>query len=150
MEPNMSNQDGLTPQQPQVPPNPQSSQIFPPGPATVQQPLSQSMSTQTAQVQPPVVGGPIKTKKSSKLVIVVVVAVVVLAVMLGAVLILGKKKPVKKATGNTTQTTQTQGPQPATALSTEQINNAINQDVSGLDNEKDFPANQLDDKSLEL
>ena len=40
--------------------------------------------------------------------------------------------------------------EPAKALDIEQINNAISQDMSNLNNDKDFPADQLSDKALGL
>ncbi len=56
----------------------------------------------------------------------------------------------KQTTEQTTDTTKSQSLQPATSLDLGQTSNAINQDMSTLDDEKDFPATSLDDKSLSL
>ncbi len=95
-----------------------------------------------------VIGGPKAGK--SKMMMIVVIAVVLLVVILGAVLMLGKKPAKKAATKTPANTSQSQGPQPAKALDVEQSNNSINQDITGLNDDKDYPADQLSDKSLNL
>ena len=91
------------------------------------------------------------SKKSKKgLFIAIGLAVVVVFFLLGAVLIANSKpKTAKKAATTDTATVQ-QSLQPATAIDVEQTNNALSQDLSGLDDEKDYPAASLEDKTLGL
>ncbi len=89
------------------------------------------------------------TKKSKKpLIFGGVLLFVLIVVTVGAIVLSGGGK---KADDNTAQQTAApQGPQPAQAIDIEQASNSISQDVSSHDNAKDFPNDELDDKSLGL
>jgi hypothetical protein len=72
-----------------------------------------------------------------------------LAILVAVVLFAGnQKKPTTPSPSSSTSTTQHEGPQPATAVDTEQTNNAISQDLSTANDDKDLPANELDDKKI--
>lgn len=105
-----------------------------------------------------VVGAPVASpsyqRKSgpSKLVIIVI-AGVVLVLVIGIIALVATSGSNKKANTKdqtSTDTTQSQSLLPAQPIDLEQTNNAISQDISGLDDEKDFPAKSLDDKTLNL
>ena len=59
------------------------------------------------------------------------------------------RKPAPVATKKTVDS-QTQDPQPATSTSVQLVNDSIGQDISSLNDDKDFPADKLSDKSLGL
>ncbi len=117
-------------------PGPQSqNSITPPMPSNGQQPVVTS-------------GGP----KKPKLLIIVIGSVLLLGLITVLALIFASPN---KSTTDTTDTTQEQtlenvGPQPAEAIDVEQSNSAINQDISELNTDNDYPATQLDDKELGL
>ncbi len=71
--------------------------------------------------------------------------IIILIVLLAT----GDKAPAP-AKETTSETSQSQGPQPASAIDIEQTNNAISQDISGLNDDQDFPADKLNDKNLKL
>jgi hypothetical protein len=97
--------------------------------------------------------GSLKPKKSSKtkFIIVAVVGVLVLAIMTAIALVAtpSKKQPSEQNTNNNTQNSQ-DAQKPANAIDVGNTNNSINQDMSGLNTDNDFPATQFDDKSLNL
>lgn len=96
---------------------------------------------------------PPKPLKSSKRKFVIVGVVVVGLVILIAVLFNLPQTPKKQTpqSQDTSEThTETDGPQPATAVSTEQDNNAVSQEIGNLNDDHDFPADQLSDDNLEL
>jgi len=79
------------------------------------------------------------------------VAGVLLLVAIGLVLFLpgnGKKKTPTQQTSNQSNTSQ--GPQAASAVDVEQANSSISQDVSGLNDDQDFPVDQLTDHAFGL
>lgn len=91
-------------------------------------------------------GGP------NKLVIIVIAGIVLLFIV-GIIALVMSSGGSDKAGDKTLETpanTQSQSLQPAESIDLEQTNNAISQDMSGLDDESDFPANSLDDKTLNL
>ncbi len=61
----------------------------------------------------------------------------------------GGTKPAQKTTGSN-QAGQAEGPKGATALDVEQANQSISQDISSINDDQDFPADKLSDKSLGL
>lgn len=101
-------------------------------------------------------GGPVSPKSPKKLTgpnkivlasiggaiaLVIIIIIVIVAISSGG----EKKKEATDANPNTSPSLQ-----PATALDLTQASNAISQDIGGLDDEKDFPSNSLDDKTLGL
>lgn len=78
-----------------------------------------------------------------------VIAGILLLVVIGVVVALSNgKKPVQQAPQE--DTSKPEGPQAATAVDVEQSNNAISQDISSVNDDQDFPTDELDDKSLGL
>lgn len=73
---------------------------------------------------------------------------VVLVLIIIVVVIMASKGSSKKQ--DTSKQSQAAILQPATEIELEQINNSINQDMSTIDDEKDYPANSLEDKTLGL
>ncbi len=92
------------------------------------------------------------SNKKPKFLLIIGVAVgLLVAITVLALLMAPKKKTTQKAsTTKTTNITESNGPQPASALDVEQSNNSINQDISNPNDDNDFPINQLDDKSIGL
>lgn len=94
-----------------------------------------------------------KPSKNSnkKLMAVVIIAVLFLLSLTILVIIVGSssKKTPSKTTQNTVTPTNT-SIDPATSLGIEQISNSINQDITGQNDDNDFPPTELDDKALEL
>lgn len=89
-------------------------------------------------------------QKGPKIAIVVGVVVAVILIVVAVVASMsGSKKPVQK-NEKTQQSSASQSFQPAQAIEVEETSNALSQDLSGVDDEKDFPAGQLDDKSIGL
>lgn len=136
----------IVPGQPEpvtIPPEGMFQPIAPPGP--VPSPGIQQLPGVPIQ---PITNLP-KPHKSNKkpLIFGLVLVLLLLGITVGAVLLGGNKKT---NTGTQTQTTTAQGPQPAQAIDVEQASNSISQDISGHDNSKDFPSNELDDKTLGL
>lgn len=87
-------------------------------------------------------------KRSKKPLIIIGIIVLVFAAASVAVVLMSSKKSKKPQETQTTN--QQQGPQPAQAIDVEQTSNSISQDISGHDNNKDFPADQLTDDKLGL
>ncbi len=93
-------------------------------------------------------------KKSRKGPIIAIIAGVVVALLLIIIAVIAatsdssQQKPDQQ--NNSPASSQADLLKAGQAIEIEQINNAINQDLSGLDDEKDLPANNLDDKSLGL
>jgi hypothetical protein len=94
-------------------------------------------------------------QKQSKLLPIIVGVVIALAVLVALASFLiansssqSTKQSAKSTSSNTNQDASTL--QPATAIELEQANNSISQDLSGIDDEKDFPTTSLDDKSIGL
>lgn len=103
------------------------------------------------QPQTAAVTGPVVKKGPNKLVIIVIAGIALLVIVAGAVLLTSSGGKPAPTVDTTTQTnTQSQSLQPAQAIDLEQTNNAIGQDLSSVDDEADFPANSLDDKTLGL
>ncbi len=98
--------------------------------------------------QPP---QPLKRSKRPFLVISGMATLLVLVVLGIAVYLSHNKKTPEVQTQNTPKSTNNpQGPQPATAVSTEQANNAISQEIGNLNDDHDFPDSQLTDNTLKL
>ena len=123
---------------------------------------NQQKENQGLSPQQPYINGPsgqnnqqnvsLKPKKTNKtkFIIVAVVGVLVLVIMTAIALVATPKKK-QSSEQNTGNSPQSQDPQkPADAIDVSNTNNSINQDISGLNTENDFPATQLDDKSLNL
>lgn len=122
--------------QPRVPQGP---------PGTVMAPVGQPAAPDPTQVSAP---APAPSKRSKKPFIIIAVVVALFAGITLAVLLTSSNKP--KAPQEQQATDQQQGPQPAQAIDVEQTSNSISQDISGHDNNKDFPTTQLEDKDLGL
>lgn len=109
-------------------------------------------------LQPRVVAGtndilPRPSKKGPNKLIIIIIAGVVLLLILGIYAITATQSQKTAAPQSNQQSAETdyaQSLQPAQAIDLEQANNAISQDLSSLDDEKDFPAASLDDKTLGL
>lgn len=117
-----------------TPPNMQG--VYGPPPADIQQP----------SFQPP------KPLKSSKRKFVILAGVVFVAV---GILVVVFNLPSQKKTPPPSQDTadshsDAEGPRPATAVTTEQDNNAISQEIGNLNDDQDFPTDQLSDENLDL
>ncbi len=94
-----------------------------------------------------------KPKKKSKLIVIFIAVIAVLGLLTLAAVMLAPKSDNKSSKQD--QQAQTQSSEdttlsPAESINVEQTNSSINQDISGLNIEEDFPATQLDDKSLNL
>lgn len=112
----------------------------------VQQPGMSPVQPQ--QFSPP----PPSLKKSKKLPIIIaasLLSVIALVVIVVAVMNGENNSPAKQQESSE-ETSDTLGPQPATAVSTEQTNNSISQDISGVNDDQDFPVDQLSDDQLKL
>ncbi|MBA3758253.1 hypothetical protein H0X10_01305 [Candidatus Saccharibacteria bacterium] len=112
--------------------------------------IAPQISTQQVYNQPPS-GLPPQTKPSKKKLFILIGTgvgllglLVVIAVLVGG----SEKKPTPQTA--TTNDAKSELLEPAKALDIEQTNNAISQDMSNLNNDKDFPADQLSDKALGL
>ncbi len=70
---------------------------------------------------------------------------IIIVVLLG-----GDKQPSTLKPKNIKSEATAQAMQPATAIGTEEASNSISQDISGLSDDTDFPANRLDDRTLGL
>jgi hypothetical protein len=84
------------------------------------------------------------------LVISLAAGVLLLIIIVVVIAAAGGKKPASKQTSTTQNSTTNsdQLTQKASSLDLQQINNAMSQQISGLDNNKDFSADQLSDKTL--
>ncbi|MGI9028047.1 MAG: hypothetical protein ACR2FM_04375 [Candidatus Saccharimonadales bacterium] len=166
MDPWQQPQSPQGPQGPPVPPVPPAQSqpgqpLVPtsPTPIPVQQPEvynASSVPTTPYGMQPPLAssnnqrGG---TKPVPNKLFIVAGAGLGLVVVLGIVLVIlssgGSKTPTNQ---NQQSQTTVQSPSlvPAQSVEIEQINNAISQDLSQIDDEKDFPSNSLEDQTLGL
>lgn len=130
----------MDPQQPYAPNQSQPPTIY--GPALP--PPSPTPAGQ-APFRPP---APQKSNKKLFIIGGAVAGLVLLTIVALVVILTNGKKPPQQQQQE--ETTQAQGPQPAKAVDVEQANNSISQDISSLNDDQDFPADQLDDKSLKL
>lgn len=91
-------------------------------------------------------------KGPNKLVIIVIAGVALLLVLVVIAVVVSSGKPSDDQANQAQQIdpSQLQSLQPAQSIDLEQANNAISQDLSSLDDEKDFPTDSLDDKTLGL
>ncbi len=98
---------------------------------------------------------PVKNPPKSKRKLIIIVASALAALVIIVIIVVvvaGGKKPSTpaKPAQDPNENSQSQGPQPATSLGVEQINNSISQDISGLNDDQDYPPTKLDDKTLTL
>lgn len=93
-----------------------------------------------------------KPKKKSKLLFIFIAVIALLGLLTAAAVILAPKsnKSSQKDQQAQIQPNEDTTLSPAESINVEQTNSSINQDISGLNIEEDFPATQLDDKSLNL
>jgi len=126
------------PLQPQQPPQPNIyGPVLPsPAPGVPPQP----------QFQPPM---PPKSNKKVFIIGGAVAGIVVLLIIVAVVALSGGNKNQPPAEEHQ-ETTEAEGPQPATAVDVEHANNSISQDISGLNDDRDFPVDQLEEKTLKL
>lgn len=103
-------------------------------------------------VPEPVLPNGTKAPSSKKGLIIAIISGVGALFIIALVVIVLASADNSKSKNQDDSATSTQAPilQPAQAIEMEQTNNSINQDLSGLDDEKDFPANSLEDKTLGL
>lgn len=111
---------------------PQPDQPVQPTPAPVNDSSKKSPKFSKGPVIAGIVGG------------VVVLVLIIVAVLAGS----NKSNQTQKPT--TPDSTQSQALQPAQSVELEQTSNALSQDLSGLDDEKDLPNNSLEDTTLGL
>ena len=130
--------------------NPQAS-IPPQQQANGQLPSPVTDPTQLGQGVPPVTP-PTDPKKGGPNILVIVVIVGVVLVLICGLIVLLSSGGDDTATNQqaTEQQAGSQTLQPAKSIELEEANNAINQDLSGLDDEKDYPNNSLEDMTLGL
>lgn len=90
-----------------------------------------------------------KQRKIRKIVLIAAGATILILTIVGIVASLsGGDKKKQPDTNQTTQTPElTRNP---TAIDIESVNNSINSSITGLNDEQDFPASNLDDKNLGL
>lgn len=104
-------------------------------------------SQQTAGQGPIVSNGNNSSNNKKPLIIAVIVGVLLLIIVIViAVVMAGSEGPIAVEEPNN----EPQNPQPATTIGIEQINNAISQDLSSIDNTRDFPETQLSNDTLGL
>lgn len=135
---------------PQQPYNPQNQQ--PPQPEVYNSPTLANASYGVVQPQSggaPASGGPVRSRRGLLIAAITGGAVIIILIILAVVLTMSSSGSKEKPAVTETDTS-TQALQPAKSIELEQANNSINQDMSGLNDEKDFPANSLDDKTLGL
>lgn len=130
------------PQQQQAPGQPGQVSGAQYGGASQQPPVPQQNPTQ----QPP--------KKSQKTLVIVSIVV---GVLIGLAIIIALVANSGNKTANQSQqaqpqdnSTQAEILEPAQSVEVEQTSNSLSQDLSSLDDEKDLPADSLDDKTLGL
>ncbi len=111
-------------------------QVVPPGPGV-----------QFPTAPPPQAASPKNNRK-----MIIIGAVTLLVILMAVVAFVLMRQPETHPSSHQTEETSTEpeGPQAATAVDTEKTSNAISQDLSGLNDDKDLPATQLDDKTLGL
>lgn len=92
-------------------------------------------------------------KGPNKLVIIIIagVSLLLLLIIIAVIASSGQNSADKQANqAQQIDTSQLESLQPAQAIDLEEASNAISQDMSSLDDERDFPADSLDDKTLGL
>lgn len=91
-----------------------------------------------------------KTGIPKKIIIIGATIGISILLMIIIVVVSMSKKSDTSTQPETPVPSQSLVPEPATASGLQQTNTSISQDLSGLDNAKDFPATRLDDKTLGL
>lgn len=91
-------------------------------------------------------------KSGSNKLVIIVVAGIALLVVLGIIVAISSasNKPKTNQAQQTDETAQSVNLKPAQAIDLQQASNAISQDLSSLDDEKNFPADSLEDRTLGL
>jgi hypothetical protein len=95
-------------------------------------------------------------QKKNKLPIIIIIAVgSIFILLIVAAIIFGGNKSNNQTGDNTGGQSQSQdtvriNPVPARAVDIESINTSISQDIGSLNDDTDFPANELDDRNLGL
>ncbi len=130
-------------------PAPQPVQQQPVGTVMPQPNPAQQASNQAMPVRPVV--GP-RPKKPKFLIIIIVGVVLLIGMTVAGVLLTKPKKKaaVNNGTADVQKAEEATSLLPAKSLDVEQTNAAVNQDISGINDENDFPPTQLDDKALGL
>jgi len=101
----------------------------------------------------PTSASPVQTppKRNTKLIIIIAAAVAVLLIIgIAVIMVLSSTKKETPSTPTSQTSNQDATTQPATSVGVEQLNSSVSQDLSSLNDDKDLPSNQLDDKSLGL
>lgn len=120
-------------------------------PPQPQQPTQQQSPASVSSQQPHNSGQkPVKSSKKGPLIAAIVGISAILILSVAVVVLGGGESTTKQPANQTTTNSQALLLQPAQPIDIEQINNAINQDLSTLNDEEDFPTNSLDDKTLDL
>lgn len=112
---------------------------------------------QSAQPQPVNGGGTNSPNKNNQggfnKILIIVVGVIALLVIAGGLIVVAMSGDSSKQENQETTSQDSGQPpslQPATALDIQQVNNAITNDMSTVDDESDYPNDSLTDKSLGL
>lgn len=108
-----------------------------------------------SSLQPQAVSGAnsqLPAKQGPNKLVIIVIAGIALLVVLGIVAAVSTagNKPKTNQTQQTEGTGQSENLKPAQAIDLQQASNAISQDLSSIDDEKNFPADSLEDKTLGL
>ncbi len=100
---------------------------------------------------PPSTFAPSPTPKKNRLPWIIAAALIgVLIIISVIVVVLSSDQATTSKSQNTTAKVGSPAVQPATAISVEELNNSLSQDISGLNDDSDFPVNHLDDRALGL
>lgn len=127
-----------------------------PAPSSVQPPQPGLAPNQPVQPQAPLSSKPLKPARKLNLpkgpALAAIIGGVVVVILLVVVLIANAGKSPKKATDEPTvdRNARPEILLPAESVQMEQTNNALAQDLSGLNDEKDLPTTSLDDQTLGL
>lgn len=105
-----------------------------------------------ASAVPPITSFNSPRPKRSRLPFIIGGGVAGLLIIVSLAVVLTAKKPPSniKPKANTSDTNGSSFLRPANAIAVEQTANSISQDLSGLNDDIDFPPNKIDDKALGL
>ncbi len=119
------------------------------------QPLFHAPFTDPMAVIPPTVSSPlppVETPTESKFKLLVgIIAGVELLVIIGlAIIVMANSKATPSTSKTSTSVSPSAGPQAATSNGVQIINDSISQDISSLNDDKDFPTDKFSDQALGL
>jgi hypothetical protein len=140
----------MNPQQPPTDPstNQPNGQMFG---TPFQQPMSPEVVTSSNPPTPPDGNNNGSSKSKLPLVIGVLAGLELLVIIILTVAVIGGSDKTKNpAQTKANDSSQAQGPTAATSSSTQLIDDSVTQDISSLNDDKDFPATKYSDSSLGL